>query len=567
MTKSLPANPDISHLRKQAKTLLKQFRGNDIKALETVRSLYPKPEKFINLRDAQMVVARSYGFDDWIKLSHAVAVAGYALKSLAEKAETFIQLGCTQYRGNDTLRNYQRATHLLARYPEIADFSFYTALVSNNLQAVQKFLQARPELVNSAGGALDWHPLLYVTYGRIQEPANAQNAIEIARLLLAKGADANAYVMLDNTYRFTALTGAMGEGEAGENQPPHQYSETLAKLLLEAGACPNDSQGLYNTMFTAKGDKWLAFLVSHGLNAMHMVNWNDANQNGRQTVFDYLLATAASDGYTERVNLLLREGANPNTVDRYNNRPVHTSALLRGHNDIAATLVLAGATQQRLSLEDKFRLACVNEDVNSINALLAEFSRLKSDASLLHDAAANCSSQVFRLLIESGFDIDAPAHNGRTLLHHFAFNNNIEQVEYLLNKGARIDIRDNSHHATAARFAAYAGAHEAARLLLDGSTNFLDIVCNGYFERAEILLGQNPALAKYRSTMGNTPLHLIGTWLTEEPDYKTVTAFVGLLLESGADLNTKNDAGQTPVEFCLASGAETMADLLSEIGG
>ena len=546
--------------------LLKQFRGNDVKAIESVLSLFPKPEQFKNLRDAQLVVARSYGYDDWIKLSHAVAVAGYSLISLAEKADIFIHLGCTQYRGNDTLRNYQRATHLLARYPEIAEFSFYTALVANNLQAVQNFLKASPGLVNAVGGSLDWHPLLYVTYGRIQEPSSANNSIEIMRLLLDSGADANAHVMLDNSYRFTALTGAMGEGEAGENQPPHQYSEELALLLLDAGASPNDGQGLYNTMFTVNGDKWLVLMINHGLNATHMVNWNDPNQDGTQSVFDYLLATAASDGYADRVNLLLREGANPNTVNRYNNRTVHTNALLRGHSELAAALELAGATQQRLSLEDSFRLACVNEDVKSIKALIEEFPQLKSDASLLHDAAYNCSRPILRLLIESGFDINARAGNGRTVLHHFAFNNDCEQVEYLLNQGVRTDIRDNSHHDTAVGFAAYAGAHESVHLLLDRSTNFLDVVCYGYFERAEVLLSQNPELAKYRSPEGNTPLHLIGIWLTEEPDYKSVTTFVDLLLSLGANLRAKNDKGQTPVEFCLASGAETMADLLSEIG-
>ena len=218
------------------------------------------------------------------------------------------------------------------------------------------------------------------------------------------------------------------------------------------------------------------------------------------------------------------------------------------------------------SLEDRFRLACVDKDVKLIHALLGEQPQLKSDASLLHDSASNCSSPILRLLLESGFDINALARNGRTVLHHFAFNNDIEQVEYLLNNGARTDIRDQSHHATAVGFAACLCAHEAARLLLDRSTNFLDLVCYGYFERAEMLLSQNPALAKYGSPAGNTPLHLIGIWLTEEPDYESVTAFVELLLALGADLRAKNDTGQTPAEFYLASGAETMADLLSGIG-
>ena len=43
--------------------------------------------------------------------------------------------------------------------------------------------------------------------------------------------------------RFTALTGASGEGEQGPvNQPPHPEWEAFARLLLDAGADPNDGQ-------------------------------------------------------------------------------------------------------------------------------------------------------------------------------------------------------------------------------------------------------------------------------------------------------------------------------------
>ena len=73
--------------------------------------------------------------------------------------------------------------------------------------------------------------------------------IAIAERLLAAGADANSVTLLSDTYRFTALTGAMGEGEAGTyHQPPHQHADALVALLLKHGAHPNDGQGLYNTI-------------------------------------------------------------------------------------------------------------------------------------------------------------------------------------------------------------------------------------------------------------------------------------------------------------------------------
>ncbi|MFT6201681.1 MAG: ankyrin repeat protein [Candidatus Endobugula sp.] len=576
MTASLPANPDLSLLKKQAKKLLKQYRKNSTDAIDTVESLHPKPAHFTGLRDAQLVVARHYGFIDWSQLCDAVAVAGYAAKSLAEKAKLFIQLACVQYGGDCSLRNYQRAEELLTLYPDIAKFSFYTALVANHQAAVLRFLQSSPQLATSVGGPLNWPVLLYATYSRIPESANSdstscsgsnsssQSSMNIVKLLLDHGADANSHVILNDTYCFTALTGAMGEGEQGVNQPPHQYADELALILLKAGANPNDAQGLYNTMFTDSGDKWLALLISQGLHAGHTVNWADPNGVPDLTTFDYQLASAVDRGYSNRVEILLNAGANPNAVNSYDGKSIHTKALLTGHDAIAVMLVTSGAIPQPLLPEDQFRLACVRESESSIIALLDQHPHLKDDALLLHDAVSHCDIRIFRKLIELGFDVNGQANYGRTVLHHFSLNNDVEQVEYLLSKGARIDVQEDSHSNTPVGFSAYAGASDAMYLLLDRSDNFLDAVCCAYLKRAKFLLNQSPELINEKTSQGNSALHIIGGWLNDEPDYEICKAFVELLLAAGADSNAKNNAGQTPVEFSQACGAEAMADLLSE---
>jgi hypothetical protein len=73
MTNSLPANADITLLKKQAKKLLKQYRSDNADALNTVNTFHPKPESFTGLRDAHLVIARSYGFKGWAELRNGVA--------------------------------------------------------------------------------------------------------------------------------------------------------------------------------------------------------------------------------------------------------------------------------------------------------------------------------------------------------------------------------------------------------------------------------------------------------------------------------------------------------------
>ena len=67
---SLPEQADLSELRKQAKLLLKKLRGDDEGAVSTANTHYRDLDvaKF-QLSDAQLVVARSYGFSSWPKLA------------------------------------------------------------------------------------------------------------------------------------------------------------------------------------------------------------------------------------------------------------------------------------------------------------------------------------------------------------------------------------------------------------------------------------------------------------------------------------------------------------------
>jgi hypothetical protein len=77
--RQLPANPNITQLKRQAKELKRAVSAGDASALDRVRLSHPSysaeaavvPDDF-TLRDAQVTIAREYGFDGWHQLSTRV---------------------------------------------------------------------------------------------------------------------------------------------------------------------------------------------------------------------------------------------------------------------------------------------------------------------------------------------------------------------------------------------------------------------------------------------------------------------------------------------------------------
>src|ERR1700681_2889625 len=70
----LPPNPNLDKQRKLAKTLARDYWRGDPEAVERVRTLHPKPPapQDFALSDAQLVIARGYGFAGWPQLKRKI---------------------------------------------------------------------------------------------------------------------------------------------------------------------------------------------------------------------------------------------------------------------------------------------------------------------------------------------------------------------------------------------------------------------------------------------------------------------------------------------------------------
>src|SRR5436309_7719750 len=95
MSRDLPTHPDLEHLKKQAKDLLRDFRQGDPATVERFRSVASLPATARpKLAHAQHLIARQYGFASWPKLKAHV-------ESLARASDPVEALG-TAVKANDT---------------------------------------------------------------------------------------------------------------------------------------------------------------------------------------------------------------------------------------------------------------------------------------------------------------------------------------------------------------------------------------------------------------------------------------------------------------------------------
>ncbi len=89
--KSLPARPSLESLRKQAKKLAREITAGNAAAIARARVQLPKAELPLSRRDAQLVVAREYGYAGWQDLSAEVARrCGHGVAWAASQAERII---------------------------------------------------------------------------------------------------------------------------------------------------------------------------------------------------------------------------------------------------------------------------------------------------------------------------------------------------------------------------------------------------------------------------------------------------------------------------------------------
>src|SRR5215831_10042548 len=107
--KSLPARPSLESLRKQAKQLARAVAAGDAAAIARAHEHLPRVEPPLTQRNAQLVIAREYGYAGWQDLADEVSKrAGNGLEWAATEARRAIH-------DNDV----ERVKQLLIEFPAL----------------------------------------------------------------------------------------------------------------------------------------------------------------------------------------------------------------------------------------------------------------------------------------------------------------------------------------------------------------------------------------------------------------------------------------------------------------
>ncbi len=382
MASSLPDNPSLDRLRADARRLQRGVRAGDEDAVAAVRHHHPRPDIALAapaqfaLHDAQLTVARGYGFSGW------PALAGYLASAAAlsfdpstvdddalDTADRFCSLASLRYDDSDAPPRWASAAASLDADPGLVDQHVWAAASAADSAAVARSLAISPATAAMAGGPLRWQPLMYLAYSRVPLARSLDEVLAVATLLLDAGADPNAgYLWRGMSTPFTVLTGVFGEGEQGpRRQPRHPYATELATLLLQRGAHPADQQTLYNRMFRADNSH-LDLLFAHGLADAGPSPWErrlGEAMETRQQMWRRQIDWAAGHGFAARLDLLGRNGidvagvevvthpfpADPNSRDDDGATPLHHAAW---DGDLALIRRLLDAGADPMITEDRF---------------------------------------------------------------------------------------------------------------------------------------------------------------------------------------------------------------------
>jgi ankyrin repeat protein len=463
--RQLSERPNLDHLKRQAKDLLRAARAHDGAARARFRILPAFARQSdvdltrapLELHDAQSVIAREHGFESWNALRERVEELTL---EFGAATDGFIE-AATDGRAD-------RAERLLARYPTIARANFHAALVVGDDETVARRLADNPGLATERGGPRGWEPLHYVCYTSVGARSDGREAglVAMARRLIDLGADPNLrFPWRHHDVHRPVLWGSVFVVR----------SLPLARALLDAGADPSD--GVTLPLAASAGDTAaLELLIAYGADLNRpwatdgsaplyaILHWSRTAEGARwllahgadpDPVFPQTgetpLHVVAAGWDAALAEELVTRGADA-TRRRADGRSPYAVAELNGNREVAEWLLAHGASSE-LSAVDRLVAACSRGDASAARGILTERPSLRDEIgpehySAFYRAAERNDLPALEAMLASGFDPNrADESIGKTAVHVAAMEGWPEAVRLLLAHGGSVTVRDREFNA------------------------------------------------------------------------------------------------------------------------
>jgi ankyrin repeat protein len=448
MKRELPLEPNLDQLKNQAKDLLKAHKAGDPEAIQRVREIYPNwSGAKLRLSDAQLVIAREYGFASWPRL-----------KKRVEQSVDPITLLQQAFKARDAARFRE----LLNRYPQfkarindpVHDFGSPIITQACTRELIDVLLEAGADINAKSNWWAGGFALVHSA-----KP-------EIARYAVERGATVDAHAaarlgMLDKLRDLISADPERVHEKGGDGQTPLHFASTIeiAEYLLSQGADINardvDHESTPAQYMLEDRQDIARYLVSRGC------------------ATDILMAAALGDEHLARqhldqnancIHMRVSEeffpmigGKSGGTIYQWTlgwHVSAHQVAKKFGHEGIFNLLM------ERSPLPLKLITACWLGDESLVNGLRGdgiEFSALEQ-RQVAH-AARNNETKSLRLMVSLGMPITVRGQHNATPLHWAAWHGNVEMLREILRRNPPLEDNQNDFNGTPLRWAIHGSAN------------------------------------------------------------------------------------------------------------
>src|SRR5947208_914875 len=464
MPKLLPPRPNLEQLRKQAKDLLKSLKSGDPEAIKRIQENHPRWARVsgsdirdtpFSLSEAQLVIAREYGFASWPRLKEHV-------DSVALERGDPIELFKKAFAEHDAVlfrKLLERHPELKAKINEpVAAFDAPVITCARSREMLDVLLEAGADINARSRWWAGGFGLLH--------GANP----ELAAYAIERGAVVDVHAaarlgMMEKLRELISVDPGLVNARGGDGQTPLHFAGTVevAEYLLNHGA-ELDARDVDHESTPAQ------YMVRDRQEIARCLI-----KRGCKT--DILMATALGDADLVRKHLdadpdCIRTRVSDEFFPMVNNKAggtiyqwtlgwhvsAHDLAKEFGHEHLFQLLV------QRSPADVKLLAACWLDDAAAANSVLAEHPNLV--ATLLDayrrqpaHAARNNNLAAVRLMLAAGLPVDARGQHGATPLHWAAYHGNAAMTEVILRYNPPLEWLDSDFEGTPLGWAIHGSEH------------------------------------------------------------------------------------------------------------